>query len=170
MIVFFFFSSEGRTTMCTLVTGVQTCALPIVYEGQSRPLVGCAWTAWQATHPVHGPNTRCSAIAGTASISVMACSDGAALHATSLQPVARSPGKRSAPGALREPDRVRSTMTKGPGAGVARRLDSGYRTTLGTHLEAISRSEEHTSELQSLMRISYAVFCLKKNKASHQTN
>src|SRR3546814_10097570 len=31
------------------------------------------------------------------------------------------------------------------------------------HLPA-SRSEEHTSELQSLMRISYAVFCLKKKK------
>src|SRR3546814_10435726 len=29
-------------------------------------------------------------------------------------------------------------------------------------LEAVGRSEEHTSELQSLMRISYAVFCLKK--------
>src|SRR3546814_3066118 len=29
---------------------------------------------------------------------------------------------------------------------------------------ADGRSEEHTSELQSLMRISYAVFCLKKNK------
>src|SRR3546814_2665621 len=29
---------------------------------------------------------------------------------------------------------------------------------------ATGRSEEHTSELQSLMRISYAVFCLKKNK------
>src|SRR3546814_2943574 len=29
---------------------------------------------------------------------------------------------------------------------------------------ASTRSEEHTSELQSLMRISYAVFCLKKNK------
>src|SRR3546814_7596718 len=29
------------------------------------------------------------------------------------------------------------------------------------------RSEEHTSELQSLMRISYAVFCLKKNKNTH---
>src|SRR3546814_6983288 len=28
----------------------------------------------------------------------------------------------------------------------------------------VGRSEEHTSELQSLMRISYAVFCLKKNK------
>src|SRR3546814_8380287 len=32
----------------------------------------------------------------------------------------------------------------------------------GTRL--VSRSEEHTSELQSLMRISYAVFCLKKKK------
>src|SRR3546814_3549983 len=30
--------------------------------------------------------------------------------------------------------------------------------------ETIQRSEEHTSELQSLMRTSYAVFCLKKNK------
>src|SRR3546814_8248101 len=30
------------------------------------------------------------------------------------------------------------------------------------------RSEEHTSELQSLMRISYAVFCLKKNKKTHK--
>src|SRR3546814_4893326 len=29
----------------------------------------------------------------------------------------------------------------------------------------VARSEEHTSELQSLMRISYAVFCLKKKKA-----
>src|SRR3546814_7592276 len=31
-------------------------------------------------------------------------------------------------------------------------------------LESTHRSEEHTSELQSLMRISYAVFCLKKKK------
>src|SRR3546814_3335261 len=30
-----------------------------------------------------------------------------------------------------------------------------------------ARSEEHTSELQSLMRISYAVFCLKKKKTQH---
>src|SRR3546814_9332446 len=32
------------------------------------------------------------------------------------------------------------------------------------HAPTESRSEEHTSELQSLMRISYAVFCLKKKK------
>src|SRR3546814_3337101 len=31
---------------------------------------------------------------------------------------------------------------------------------------AVDRSEEHTSELQSLMRISYAVFCLKKKKST----
>src|SRR3546814_6475909 len=33
-----------------------------------------------------------------------------------------------------------------------------------------NRSEEHTSELQSLMRISYAVFCLKKKKNNNQKN
>src|SRR3546814_10201908 len=33
-----------------------------------------------------------------------------------------------------------------------------------------NRSEEHTSELQSLMRISYAVFCLKKKKTKQQNN
>src|SRR3546814_3839350 len=38
-------------------------------------------------------------------------------------------------------------------------------TTLRDHRRA--RSEEHTSELQSLMRNSYAVFCLKKKKQQH---
>src|SRR3546814_1835607 len=35
-------------------------------------------------------------------------------------------------------------------------------------LEPVERSEEHTSELQSLMRISYAVFCLKKTKENNK--
>src|SRR3546814_8826434 len=35
---------------------------------------------------------------------------------------------------------------------------------VATDVASDGRSEEHTSELQSLMRISYAVFCLKKNK------
>src|SRR3546814_5547597 len=44
----------------------------------------------------------------------------------------------------------------------------------GPHLEWLrfhishARSEEHTSELQSLMRISYAVFCLKKKKTTNK--
>src|SRR3546814_2775821 len=37
---------------------------------------------------------------------------------------------------------------------------------LSTGTDDDSRSEEHTSELQSLMRISYAVFCLKKKKTT----
>src|SRR3546814_7125275 len=39
---------------------------------------------------------------------------------------------------------------------------------IGVALAAL-RSEEHTSELQSLMRISYAVFCLKKKKQNQTT-
>src|SRR3546814_2825766 len=38
------------------------------------------------------------------------------------------------------------------------------RHQIAEHLASEKRSEEHTSELQSLMRISYAVFCLKKKK------
>src|SRR3546814_2129365 len=38
------------------------------------------------------------------------------------------------------------------------------RSLSDTSARCTSRSEEHTSELQSLMRTSYAVFCLKKNK------
>src|SRR3546814_3014301 len=46
---------------------------------------------------------------------------------------------------------------------------------LFAHLDAsriaeIARSEEHTSELQSLMRSTYAVFCLKKKKGKHKHN
>src|SRR3546814_1277013 len=37
------------------------------------------------------------------------------------------------------------------------------------HYDPRNRSEEHTSELQSLMRISYAVFCLKKKKKNNHT-
>src|SRR3546814_7980339 len=38
-----------------------------------------------------------------------------------------------------------------------------------SELRHLGRSEEHTSELQSLMRISYAVFCLKKKKSKNNT-
>src|SRR3546814_7794456 len=56
-------------------------------------------------------------------------------------------------------------------------LAARYGALSADHLEHLdaagiaamaTRSEEHTSELQSLMRISYAVFCLKKKK--HETN
>src|SRR3546814_9421532 len=43
-------------------------------------------------------------------------------------------------------------------------LKPEYRAAAVRLLNRTGRSEEHTSELQSLMRISYAVFCLKKKK------
>src|SRR3546814_4648942 len=46
--------------------------------------------------------------------------------------------------------------------------DREVRADTGLAVEH-ARSEEHTSELQSLMRISYAVFCLKKKKKTHNT-
>src|SRR3546814_10502102 len=46
-----------------------------------------------------------------------------------------------------------------------------YHKQYDAQLESdIERSEEHTSELQSLMRISYAVFCLKKKKKIQKEN
>src|SRR3546814_5953336 len=44
----------------------------------------------------------------------------------------------------------------------------GPRPPLTPQIGTEVRSEEHTSELQSLMRISYAVFCLTKKHQSHQ--
>src|SRR3546814_3449507 len=46
----------------------------------------------------------------------------------------------------------------------ARRHPVGHRGQVPAASMAVARSEEHTSELQSLMRISYAVFCWKKKK------
>src|SRR3546814_2045408 len=57
-------------------------------------------------------------------------------------------------------------------AGVEIRLQSPVKELIvdnGRVTGVVTRSEEHTSELQSLMRISYAVFCLKK-KTSANTN
>src|SRR3546814_6238720 len=53
------------------------------------------------------------------------------------------------------------------GAAVARQLAADPGRFLST---VQVRSEEHTSELQSLMRISYAVFCLKKKKNKKTTH
>src|SRR3546814_4422339 len=43
-------------------------------------------------------------------------------------------------------------------------IDRAY--SIEHHIHSCGRSEEHTSELQSLMRISYAVFCLKKKNTT----
>src|SRR3546814_5987516 len=61
------------------------------------------------------------------------------------------------------------------GYGYVARFPHGRRNERRNHVDPldmieISRSEEHTSELQSLMRSSYAVFCLKKKKSNIKNN
>src|SRR3546814_14607764 len=62
---------------------------------------------------------------------------------------------------------IRTARQGRPGAGKGsdRAAEGALRPAHAPcHATAVQRSEEHTSELQSLMRISYAVFCLKKKK------
>src|SRR3546814_5586701 len=67
----------------------------------------------------------------------------------------RLPAHRALAGFRRADHRIRRPFRAAQPAAVAR-------------IRALVRSEEHTSELQSLMRISYAVFCLKKKKQDRQ--
>src|SRR3546814_10069501 len=55
----------------------------------------------------------------------------------------------------------------GPTAPLAALRETGMVTALAISVLFLGRSEEHTSELQSLMRNSYAVFCLKKKQHLH---
>src|SRR3546814_4462793 len=103
-VFFFFFSSRRRHTRCALVTGVQTCALPILLKpalssGQLKCLGATTYNEYRG---------------------------------------------------IFEKDHALSRRFQ--------KIDVAEPTVEQT------RSEEHTSELQSLMRISYAVFCLKKKK------
>src|SRR3546814_9135604 len=107
----FFFSSRRRHTRCALVTGVQTCALPIFLavgtaDGKKPP--------------------SCQTCHGSGQVRVQ---QGFFV--------------------------LQQTCPKCRGSGTL--VSEACKSCRG-------RSEEHTSELQSLMRISYAVFCLKKKK------
>src|SRR3546814_3967841 len=65
------------------------------------------------------------------------------------------------------PDRQRGLL---PSMEIANPAQWGDQQPMVPQGYTITRSEEHTSELQSLMRISYAVFCLKKKKTlQHDT-
>src|SRR3546814_16582659 len=75
----------------------------------------------------------------------------------------RSPLGRPRPAGLRQAALGRAARAGGRGRlGVPAR--SGAVGHEAPEPSSVTRSEEHTSELQSLMRISYAVFCLKKKK------
>src|SRR3546814_9559993 len=133
--VFFFFSSRRRHTSGALVTGVQTCALPICRRVDWRIVKARAPSANAQTpaamtrtlviryDPAHAEIARYFAAAAKA----WNAADEASVANASKPPLA---------------------------------IDSaGTDTVLPADSDWLLRSEEHTSELQSLMRISYAVFC-----------
>src|SRR3546814_1597625 len=68
-------------------------------------------------------------------------------------------------------DALRGLLHVGKHGTAVRHQHVRYRVDVADAVHALQRqrSEEHTSELQSLMRISYAVFCLNKKKKSQQT-
>src|SRR3546814_4357654 len=67
-------------------------------------------------------------------------------------------------------DRIAGRRAEHIGLKLAHRMEIAAAVRIGDALwRAGARSEEHTSELQSLMRISYAVFCLKKKKKNNAT-
>src|SRR3546814_14197747 len=65
--------------------------------------------------------------------------------------------------------RVRQDSVEMVGNGIAA-VDAFHPLHLGAGKDNLGRSEEHTSELQSLMRISYAVFCLKKKTQTRRAS
>src|SRR3546814_1600433 len=127
MVLYVFVSSRRRHTRCALVTGVQTCALPVAWlclslagdpeaRSETSPLVGASWTlTWIAAV---GATTRSSRL--TIAVQTL-------------------------------------TLRWFP-------LTNFGRRSAAMNAYTLTRSEEHTSELQSLMSISYAAFCLKKKK------
>src|SRR3546814_3430010 len=66
---------------------------------------------------------------------------------------------------LRAPRYLKSEQIAAPLPGAAGQVKIALVVNDKHDIHHVHRSEEHTSELQSLMRISYAVFCLKKKKS-----
>src|SRR3546814_3357506 len=114
-----FLSSRRRHTRCALVTGVQTCALPIL----PAPCCGEPGARAGRTLPLLLPSR----------VGIVTLAE------------------------------VDADRRAGQAEGVAQAVLQVAQVG-GRQIFRLGRSEEHTSELQSLMRISYAVFCLKKKK------
>src|SRR3546814_1117610 len=148
----FFFSSRRRHTICALVTGVQTCALPIypppsvAQLRERRPLwarmLGRLLRPWislriepDAPQRFVDPRPVCYVL-----------EDYGLSNALILDRACRENG-------------MPSPLRPLPGDPLGRK-----RAYVALSRRSANRSEEHTSELQSLMRISYAGFCLKKKK------
>src|SRR3546814_4154762 len=139
---YYFVSSRSRHTSCALVTGVQTCALPILTMKQRG-----SFPAADRSVATHVQSRKlCSRLLHNYPATII------------LLP---APEKLFRSGAAYQ-DRAHFAHT------TSANLESETKcfVVLPTGSKSADRSEEHTSELQSLMRISYAVFCLQKKKSN----
>src|SRR3546814_8443275 len=84
-----------------------------------------------------------------------------------LQPVFRASWARKMPTCCSMKIPLESVVATEPTLRITQ-LEQGIQAMVSTPEAGQPRSEEHTSELQSLMRISYAVFCLKKKISTHK--
>src|SRR3546814_1180680 len=135
-VLVFFFSSRRRHTRCALVTGVQTCALPI-----SKNPGMCS----------RGQIMRFSLVTTfAAALLLAACSTPSEEAATT------SGSGSSSTGTTQSTTGTQSGAIPGPDEGSQEELtvEVGDRVFF-------DRSEAYTSEPQSLLSSSYAVFCLK---------
>src|SRR3546814_2326724 len=173
--------------MCALVTEVQTCALPIYRVGQGQPV--------KRTCDGRGAVCRPGPAGGTHGSGVLQ-RHPEQLRAVAVQPGPDRPAAwpRLPPGSdlmTRTPTRrllvlALATAITAPAAWAQETVDPQAAFGIAPPQPAANalapavrpdssftvsdiRSEEHTSELQSLMRISYAVFCLKKKKKPQVT-
>src|SRR3546814_8193073 len=160
--LFFFFSSRRRHTRCALVTGVQTCALPICVLGdigiRERNLLGKGQDLF---------------------LKFQVGAEASEIELSFTEPYFLD--RRLSAGfdifhSTRDLTDESSFERETTGFGLRLGYDLTeflsqrfhYRLSRDeiTNVEEDARLEEHTSALQSLMRISYAVFCLKKK--THQ--
>src|SRR3546814_8239751 len=137
-----FFSSRRRHTILPLVTGVQKCALPISPENVH------VITYIQFLRAPAGATEYVTRLPRG-----ILCSSSIWERSTCLP-------QRTTNGSTGSPPPRKEKGVSMP-AGILSPCPTRWRPAPFT---GRNRSEEHTSELQSLMRISYAVFCLKKQK------
>src|SRR3546814_4384000 len=140
----FFYSSRRLHTGCALVTGVQTCALPIYYYGLP------AWAQGLGLGGATGEPDLVIELPPNQDHRELP--DGTIYFAASGVIINPTDREQRVPPILAELRDAQGTIV--------------YSWTIKPPVRMLppneKRSEEHTSELQSLMRTSYAVFCLKK--------
>src|SRR3546814_1577533 len=143
----FFFSSRRRHTRCALVTGVQTCALPILrllerHFHRLTPLV-----------PLDAEASGLMVLTQDGRVWRRLTEDRDEIEQEYIVEVSGE----IAPYGLRK---LNHGLHYGGRALPPCKVS--WQNEIRLRFALKGRSEEHTSELQSLMRISYAVFCLKK--------